>query len=181
MKNTCRGAVTRLINFEALMVHHTLASMAVHVVNFPMVPFVASTWALSRACRLSTAAVKERSCAELSLTEGCCAVDDLLRMVSGIDWNENTAMDTNGGSRVPLNDAAQMLFEAPNGAAFVGQLPQNSTPGRYWNYSTGNFQLLQYNLRCVTRLISTEVRLICTVLSVVLPPTPLNLSAMSFN
>ena len=75
------------------------------------------------------------------------AVDDLLRMVSGIDWNESGGMDTSGGRTVPLNDVAQALFEAPNAAAFVGALPQNATPGTYWNYSTGNFQLLQYNLR----------------------------------
>ena len=74
-------------------------------------------------------------------------VDDLLRMVSGIDWNESGGMDTTGGASVPINDVAQMLYEASNAAAFVGMLPQNATPGTYWNYSTGNFQLLQYNLR----------------------------------
>lgn len=74
-------------------------------------------------------------------------MDNLLRMVSGIDWNESAGLDTDGGRTVPLNDVAQALFEAPNAAAFVGALPQNCTPGTVWNYSTGNFQLLQYNLR----------------------------------
>jgi hypothetical protein len=75
------------------------------------------------------------------------AVDDLLRMVSGIDWNEQTGF-SNGSEGNPVPQAGQMLFEAFDGAAFVGALPQNSTPGRYYNYSTGNYQLLQYNLRC---------------------------------
>ncbi|CAL8467489.1 g7027 [Coccomyxa elongata] len=74
-------------------------------------------------------------------------LDDLLRMVSGIDWNESGAIDTAGSRYVPINDVAQMLYEAPNAAAFVGMLPQNATPGTYWNYSTGNFQVVQYNLR----------------------------------
>ncbi len=75
-------------------------------------------------------------------------MDDLLRMVSGIDWNEAGSVNAGGGGS-PVNDAGQMLFEEPDAAAFVGSLPQNSTPGRYFNYSTGNYQLLQYNLRCL--------------------------------
>ena len=75
-----------------------------------------------------------------------CAVDDLLRMVSGIDWNEAGSVST-GGAGSPVNDAGQMLFGEADAAAFVAGLPQNSTPGRYFNYSTGNYQLLQYNLR----------------------------------
>ena len=76
-----------------------------------------------------------------------CAVDDLARMTSGIDWNEAGSVSA-GGQRSPVNDAAEMLFAAQDAAAFVGGLPQNATPGVYFNYSTGNYQLLQYNLRC---------------------------------
>ena len=74
-------------------------------------------------------------------------MDDLARMVSGIDWNEAGSVSA-GGERSPVNDAAEMLFAAQDAAAFVGGLPQNATPGVYFNYSTGNYQLLQYNLRC---------------------------------
>ena len=83
--------------------------------------------------------------AEISAAAG--AVDDLLRMSSGIVWNEAASISSGGGNS-PVNAAGEMLFEQADGAAFVGSLPQNSTPGKYFNYSTGNYQLLQWNLRC---------------------------------
>lgn len=69
-------------------------------------------------------------------------------MVSGIDWNEAASVSAGGPAGSPVTAAGEMLFEAQDGAAYVGALPQNSTPGRYFNYSTGNYQLVQYNLRC---------------------------------
>ena len=69
-----------------------------------------------------------------------------MRMVSGIDWNEAAAVDASKG--VPANTVGEMLYEAQDAAAFVGGLPQNATPGMYFNYSTGNYQVVQYNLRC---------------------------------
>lgn len=74
------------------------------------------------------------------------AVDDLMRMVSGIDWNEG-ARNLNSKKGVPVSAVGEMLYEAQDAAAFVGALPQNATPGRYYNYSTGNYQVVQYNLR----------------------------------
>ena len=68
-----------------------------------------------------------------------------MRMVSGINWNEARNLNTKKGE--PVNTVGEMLYEAQNAAAFVGALPQNATPGRYYNYSTGNYQLVQYNLR----------------------------------
>ncbi len=75
-----------------------------------------------------------------------CAVDDLMRMVSGIDWNEG-ARNLNSKKGVPVSAVGEMLYEAQDAAAFVGALPQNATPGQYYNYSTGNYQVVQYNLR----------------------------------
>jgi hypothetical protein len=83
---------------------------------------------------------------KLHVSAACArAVDDLMRMVSGIDWNEAAAVDASKG--VPANTVGEMLYEAQDAAAFVGGLPQNATPGMYFNYSTGNYQVVQYNLR----------------------------------
>ena len=80
------------------------------------------------------------------LTEVCGgAVDDLMRMVSGIEWSEAASVSREQGKAA--NVVGEMLYEAQDAAAFVGGLPQNATPGKYYNYSTGNYQLVQYNLR----------------------------------
>ena len=73
------------------------------------------------------------------------AVDDLMRMVSGIEWSEAASVSREQGKAA--NVVGEMLYEAQDAAAFVGSLPQNATPGKYYNYSTGNYQLVQYNLR----------------------------------
>ena len=90
------------------------------------------------------------------------AVDNLLRMCSGIEWNEAASISAGGGNS-PVNAAGEMLFEQANGAAFVGSLPQNSTPGRYFNYSTGNYQLLQWNLRCCLCAPSCDIIVACPI------------------
>ncbi len=66
------------------------------------------------------------------------AVADLLKMTSGIDWPEPNSIG-------PLTGA--LLFEVYDSAAFAASFPQALTPGQFWNYSTANYNLLQYNLR----------------------------------
>ena len=68
-----------------------------------------------------------------------------MRMVSGIEWSEAASVSREQGKAA--NVVGEMLYEAQDAAAFVGGLPQNATPGKYYNYSTGNYQLVQYNLR----------------------------------
>lgn len=68
-----------------------------------------------------------------------------MRMVSGIDWSEAAQVSKVKGK--PANVVGEMLYESQNAAALVGSLPQNATPGKYYNYSTGNYQVVQYNLR----------------------------------
>ena len=62
-----------------------------------------------------------------------------MRMVSGIAWDEQ--WDDH-------SDATAMLFAAPDTAAFVGAHAQAQAPGSHWQYSSGNYQLLQHMLRC---------------------------------
>ncbi len=73
---------------------------------------------------------------------GHAAVGDLLKMTSGIDWPEPNSIG-------PLTGA--LLFEAYDSAAFGGSFAQAVTPGQFWNYSTANYNLLQYNLRFAAR------------------------------
>ena len=59
-------------------------------------------------------------------------------MTSGIDWPEPNSIG-------PLTGA--LLFGAYNSAAFAASFPQALPPGQFWNYSTANYNLLQYILR----------------------------------
>ena len=56
--------------------------------------------------------------AEISAAAG--AVDDLLRMSSGIDWNEAASISSGGGNS-PVNAAGEMLFEQADGGGVCGQ------------------------------------------------------------
>ena len=58
---------------------------------------------------------------------------DLLRMNSGLAWNEGY------GS---LTDATIMLHEQPDFAAYAAAMPTAWPPGRVWNYSSGTTNLL---------------------------------------
>lgn len=81
---------------------------------------------------------KDEFCAPANNSSGHVAVADLLKMTSGINWPEPNSIG-------PLTGA--LLFEAYDSAAFAAAFPQALTPGHFWNYSTANFVLLQYNLR----------------------------------
>eukprot|EP00884_Botryococcus_braunii_P007826 jgi/Botrbrau1/17044/Bobra.49_2s0100.1 len=65
-------------------------------------------------------------------------VENLLQMKSGIDWAEvNT----------PTSDPIRLTFTEPDIAAFASSIPQAIPAGGPFNYSTGNYALLQYMLR----------------------------------
>jgi CubicO group peptidase (beta-lactamase class C family) len=80
----------------------------------------------------------ELNCAPAANPLGRVAVADLLKMTSGIDWPEPNSIG-------PLTGG--LLFEAYDSAAFAASFPQALPPGQSWNYSTANYNLLQYILR----------------------------------
>ena len=75
------------------------------------------------------------------------AVDNLLRMTSGIQFDEANSIG-------PLTGA--LLFEAYDSAAFAASFPQGSAPDLTWNYSTPNYNLAQYNLRQVLLSLASQ-------------------------
>ncbi|WP_168797539.1 serine hydrolase domain-containing protein [Neolewinella litorea] len=66
------------------------------------------------------------------------ALADLLRMNSGLAWNEGY------GS---ITDATVMLHERPDFADFALRSQLTATPGREWNYSSGTTNILMEYLR----------------------------------
>lgn len=66
-------------------------------------------------------------------------VDHLLRMVSGLDFDEPHAR--------MLSDVRKMLFAVPDSAAYAVQKPLASPPGATWFYSSGSTTLLARLMR----------------------------------
>ena len=61
-------------------------------------------------------------------------LDELLRMTSGLQFNENYGD--------PLSDVAVMLFTKANQSAFAAAKPLATTPGARWEYSSGTTAIL---------------------------------------
>ncbi len=70
-------------------------------------------------------------------------------MVSGIEWYEQWE-DT--------SDATVAFYAQPDIAAFVASKPQAHAPGAHFQYSSGNYQLVQHALRCAPALPSPRPR-----------------------
>jgi CubicO group peptidase (beta-lactamase class C family) len=60
-------------------------------------------------------------------------VDDLLRMSSGLEWDE---------TYFPPSDVTRMLFLEPDAAAYAASRPLAHDPGTVWLYSSGTSNLL---------------------------------------
>lgn len=75
-------------------------------------------------------------------------IRDVLRMSSGVKWNENyTAPDSN---RRALLDA--QIAQKPGAAlAMMGQLPRVAPPGTVFNYNTGEAQVLSEVVRAAVK------------------------------
>lgn len=67
------------------------------------------------------------------------AVENLLQMQSGIGFVEDYSSLGDG----PL----RLLFAEPDSAAYAASFPQERPAGSAFNYSTANYNLLQYMLR----------------------------------
>ena len=67
-------------------------------------------------------------------------IDDLLRMRSGLAWNE---------SYFTVSDVTRMLFTAEDMAAVAVQQPLDSPPGTEWYYSSGTTNVLFHVIRQV--------------------------------
>ena len=65
-------------------------------------------------------------------------IDNLLRMQSGLDWNENY---------FTVSDVTQMLFLAENMSEIATQQPLNEVPGTEWYYSSGTTNILSQIIR----------------------------------
>lgn len=61
------------------------------------------------------------------------SLDDLMRMTSGLEWDEEYDLGT------PIT---QMLFDAPDMAAFAASQPLAHEPGTYRQYSSGTTNLI---------------------------------------
>jgi CubicO group peptidase (beta-lactamase class C family) len=72
-------------------------------------------------------------------------LDHLLRMSSGLDWNESYAVSLH------LPDVLQMLYGRGHGdmAAFAADRPLASSPGTVWRYSSGTTLVLSGIVRRV--------------------------------
>lgn len=66
-------------------------------------------------------------------------IDHLLRMTSGLAFNEDYAD--------PFADVHRMLFAAPDMAAYAAAKRLAAPPGRLWNYSSGSSNLLAAAIR----------------------------------
>lgn len=64
---------------------------------------------------------------------GEITVDQLMRMTSGLEWNEDYDLGT------PITN---MLFDAGDMAGYVAQLPSAHAPGSFQQYSSGSTNLL---------------------------------------
>jgi hypothetical protein len=66
-------------------------------------------------------------------------VDDLLRMSSGLSFDEDYADE--------LSDVVTMLFRSPDSGRFAAGKPLLHEPGSYWHYSSGDSDILSAALR----------------------------------
>lgn len=65
--------------------------------------------------------------------------DDLLRMRSGLEFDESYAN--------PLSDVVQMLFNQPAAAGYAVSKPLENTPGSYFSYNSGASNILSAAIR----------------------------------
>jgi CubicO group peptidase (beta-lactamase class C family) len=65
-------------------------------------------------------------------------LDHLLRMNSGLDFEENYGA---------VSDATKMLFRVPNAGEYAIQSPLKAKPGTEWYYSSGTTNILQELIR----------------------------------
>jgi CubicO group peptidase (beta-lactamase class C family) len=65
-------------------------------------------------------------------------IDHLLRMSSGLDWDENYAQPS---------PATEMLFRTKNAGLFALQVPAKYKPDEQWYYSSGSSNILQEIMR----------------------------------
>jgi CubicO group peptidase (beta-lactamase class C family) len=70
---------------------------------------------------------------------GGIALDDLLRMRSGLDFAESYSD--------PLSDVTRMLFAHPDAAAFAAAKPLRAAPGSAWGYASGTTNLISRIIR----------------------------------
>ena len=66
-------------------------------------------------------------------------VDDLLRMSSGLSFDEDYDNE--------LSDVVTMLFRSPDSGGFAANKPLLHEPGSYWHYSSGDSDILSAALR----------------------------------
>lgn len=71
---------------------------------------------------------------------GAITVDDLLRMRTGLQWDESAF----GGG---VDSAAEMLFLAPDMARYAADLPLAVAPGTHWQYNSGSAMILSRIVR----------------------------------
>lgn len=76
---------------------------------------------------------------ELSITRSAITVDHLLRMTSGIEFEENY---TN-----PLADVTRMLLRTPDMARYAASKRLVAEPGSRWSYSSGTTNILSRVIR----------------------------------
>ena len=69
---------------------------------------------------------------------GSITIDDMLRMRSGLAWNE---------SYFTVSDVTRMLFMSENMADVAIQQPLADPPGTEWYYSSGTTNILSYIIR----------------------------------
>jgi CubicO group peptidase (beta-lactamase class C family) len=71
---------------------------------------------------------------------GRITIDDLLRMRTGLQWEEGAL---GGGA----DSATEMLYLAPDMAHFAADLPLAAAPGTQWQYNSGNAMILSRIVR----------------------------------
>ncbi len=76
-------------------------------------------------------------------TRGTITVSQLLRMSSGLDFDEGM---TSAGT-----DVMRMLFRSGDVAAYAAMQPLEATPGTQWRYSSGTPNILSRALKSVMR------------------------------
>ncbi len=69
---------------------------------------------------------------------GAITLDQLLRMSSGLDFDEHYGA---------TNDVSRMLFTQPDAGAFASRSPLAAAPDRFWSYSSGTSNLVARVLR----------------------------------
>lgn len=70
---------------------------------------------------------------------GDITVDNLLRMTSGLIFDENYDDE--------LSDVVTMLFRSPDSGGFAADKPLHFSPGTHWHYSSGDSDILSAALK----------------------------------